>query len=129
MCLRLASHGTHVASIAAGNHKSSGNEELDGVAPGAKIVSLTIGDGRLGSVFTFTTKQNILYSNYNAFIIQFNGNGNSNCESLDENYGIVQCGKTRSSNQHELRRIYSLVKLRVSFGKLFYFLFYLIIRV
>lgn len=47
----LASHGTHVASIAAGNHKSTdGSEELDGVAPGAKIVSLTIGDGRLGSV-------------------------------------------------------------------------------
>lgn len=45
-----SSHGTHVASIAAGNHKSSGAEELDGVAPGAKIVSLTIGDGRLGSV-------------------------------------------------------------------------------
>lgn len=45
-----ASHGTHVASIAAGNHKSTGLQELDGVAPGAKIVSLTIGDGRLGSV-------------------------------------------------------------------------------
>lgn len=49
-----ASHGTHVASIAAGNHKTTtGLEELDGVAPGAKIVSLTIGDGRLGSVIVF----------------------------------------------------------------------------
>lgn len=50
----IANHGTHVASIAAGNHKTtSGLEELDGVAPGAKIVSLTIGDGRLGSVVLF----------------------------------------------------------------------------
>lgn len=42
-----------MASIAAGNHKTTtGLEEMDGVAPGAKIVSLTIGDGRLGSVNT-----------------------------------------------------------------------------
>ena len=44
-----------MASIAAGNHKTTtGLEELDGVAPGAKIVSLTIGDGRLGSMETGT---------------------------------------------------------------------------
>ncbi|KAH8371854.1 hypothetical protein KR093_009109 [Drosophila rubida] len=42
-------HGTHVASIASGNHSS---RDIDGVAPNAKIVSITIGDGRLGSMET-----------------------------------------------------------------------------
>lgn len=50
-----ASHGTHVSSIASGNYSQEEKREIDGVAPGAKIVSLCIGEGRLGSMETGTS--------------------------------------------------------------------------
>lgn len=46
-------HGSHCAGIAAG-YKINGQDGLNGVAPGAKLISLKIGDGQLSGGATIT---------------------------------------------------------------------------
>jgi len=46
-------HGTHVAGIAAG-HDIQGQKGFDGVAPGAKVISLKIGNNKLAGGATVT---------------------------------------------------------------------------
>jgi len=51
ICFDNGAHGTHVAGIAAG-YQINNQPGFNGVAPGAKIISLKIGNGSLGGVST-----------------------------------------------------------------------------
>lgn len=47
ICASPNNHGSHVANIAAANFPDK--PELNGLAPGAQIISMAIGDSRLGT--------------------------------------------------------------------------------
>ncbi len=55
-CFDDGAHGTHVAGIAAG-YKINNQEGLNGVAPGAKVIGLKIGNGALGGISTTDAKK------------------------------------------------------------------------
>ena len=58
-----SSHGTHVASIAAGFFGDQ--SELNGIAPGAQIISIKIGDNRLNGMETAFAMVNAVRSQLN----------------------------------------------------------------
>ena len=64
-----SSHGTHVASIAAGFFGDQ--SELNGIAPGAQIISIKIGDNRLNGMETAFAMVNAVRPQLNEFVCFF----------------------------------------------------------
>ena len=83
-------HGTHVAGIVAAHFKDK--PELNGIAPGAQIVSVKIGDHRLGSSSTNTGQIRGL-----ATVLQ------NRCDLINMSYG----GASDDPNRGNIVKMYS----------------------
>lgn len=96
-----SSHGTHVASIASGYFKET--PELNGIAPGAQIVSIKIGDNRINGMETGFALVNacrhvienkcdlVNYSFGEPMTFANQGPGLTAVQELIEKYGVIFC--------------------------------------
>lgn len=98
---QCSSHATHVASIASANFPD--DPERNGVAPGAEIVSITIGDSRLGTMETGTaiirafmrvieTKSDLINMSYGEHANWGEGRIFDLAKELINKYGVIYCG-------------------------------------
>ena len=83
-------HGTHVAGIVAANYPDQ--PELNGIAPGAQIVSVKIGDTRMGSSSMGTGETRGLIA-----VLQ------NKCDLINMSYG----GPTSEPNEERSAKLYS----------------------
>jgi tripeptidyl-peptidase-2 len=84
----VGAHGTHVAGIVAAYHPDQ--PECNGVAPGAQIVAVKIGDGRLGSMETSSALSRAILA------------------VLDSNVDVVNMSYGEYASQHNYGRIVEL---------------------
>ncbi|KAA3618483.1 MAG: hypothetical protein D8M58_13545 [Calditrichaeota bacterium] len=89
-------HGTHVAGIAAG-YKINNMESLNGIAPGAQIISLKIGDTRFSGAGTITGSMREAYDFVSDFAQKYNG-----LVIVNMSYGIGSVSAGRSDMEEYL---------------------------
>ena len=95
------SHGTHVASIATGCYADK--PEMNGVAPGAQIISIKVGDSRIGSMETGYALVNACryVAEYKCDLVNYSfgepinyahmGPALTAVEELVSKYGVIYC--------------------------------------